>query len=173
MKFKIAIITLVALIGILGMSMTTEKTSKIEVPQAVKNAFNQKYPAAKKVEWELEKVGEYEAEFKMNREEMSANFLEDGTWVGSETELDKDDLPQAVKKGIAAKFPGHEIEEAELSEKPNGIITYEVELENEKEDAEFKAVFAADGNFIKKEMNNEDEDDGEDEEDDEHDDKKN
>lgn len=164
MKIKVAIITMVALLGILGMSMTKDNTSKIVVPQAVKNAFNHKYPAAKKVAWELEKVGEYEAEFKLNRKEMSANFMEDGTWVGSETEIGEDDLSQIVKDGIAAKFPNYEIEEAELSEKPNGVLEYEVELENEKEDKELKAIFSTEGIFIKKELKNDADDDDDDDE---------
>ena len=144
----------IALIGIVGMSMAT---NSIDVPTAVKNAFTQKFPDAQKVEWELEEVGEYEAEFKLNGEEMSANFKEDGTWVGTETEIAVENLPQAVKEGITATFPDHKIEEVEYCDKSNGITVYEVELENEKTDTEFKAVFSADGKFIKKEIEEEDE----------------
>jgi len=148
----LAIMGLVALTGIIGISMTM---NNIDVPEIVKNAFAQKYPAAQKVEWEMEETDEYEAEFKLNGEEISANFKKDGTWLGTETEMDKADLPQAVKDSIAATFPEHEIEEAERCEKPNGVIAYEVELENEKNDLEFKAIFSADGQLIKKEMEEE------------------
>lgn len=159
MKFKIIVVILIPLIGIFGVSMTIAENAKIKVPQAVKNAFNQKYPAAEKVAWELERAGEFEAEFKLAKKEMSANFLEDGTWVGSETEMEEEHLPTVVKNEIAAKFRDYKIEEAELSEKPDGVIVYEIELENEREDIEFTAIFAANGSFIKKEMEKEDDDD--------------
>ncbi len=156
MKFTIVLIIPFILIKIFGMPMI-EKKITIEVPQAVKNAFNQKYPAAQMVAWELERIGEFEAEFKLNKKEMSANFLEDGTWVGSEIEIEKKDLPVTIKNSITVKFPDYEIEEAEISEKPNGEKLYEVELENGKTKMEFKAIFSVDGSFVKKEIEEEDE----------------
>ncbi len=153
MKVKAIIVGLVALIGFFGISMTLN--NKMEVPEAVKTAFSKKYPAAKKVEWELERVGEYEAEFKLNDQEMSANFSEDGIWVGSETEIKIVDLPQIIQEAVGATFPNTKIEEAELAEKPNNILVYEVELEDEKQEIEFKAIFSADGTFIKKEIEEE------------------
>lgn len=146
-------------IGIVSMAMMS---IGIDVPEAVKQAFAQKFPAAQQVEWEMENAHEYEAEFELNSKKMSANFMEDGTWVGAETEMELDDLPQAVKDGIEAGFPGFEVEEVELSEKPNGLIAYEIELENEKEDIELKAVFSSDGKLIKKEMNEKEEEDDDD-----------
>mgnify|MGYP003627220840 CR=1 FL=1 len=49
-----------------------------KAPQKVEEAFAKKFPTAKKVKWEKENATEWEAEFKMNKVEYSANFLEDG-----------------------------------------------------------------------------------------------
>ena len=143
---------MVALFEIIGMSMAI---NKIDVTETVKTDFSQKYPEARQVEWEMEEADEYEAEFKLKGVEMSANFKKDGTWLGTETEIDEDDLPKVVKDGITSNFPGYDIEEAELSEKPDGVLVYEVEMENEKEDIELKAVFSLNGKIIKKEIGEE------------------
>ena len=60
-----------------------------------------------------------------------------------------------MKDGITSNFPDYYIEEAELSEKPDGVLVYEVEMENEKEDIELKAVFSLNGKLIKKEIGEE------------------
>lgn len=152
---------LAAMIMSLGMLSTSMTSAQIDVPTAVKTAFQNKFPTAKKVKWELEKEGEYEAEFKLNGVETSANFQEDGTWIGTETEIKHKDLPQAVKGKIAELFSGYEVEEVELCEKPDQPSIYEVELENAQDDTKIKAEFAADGNLIR--QTNEDDEDQEEE----------
>ena len=154
---------LVILIGLFGISMTKVKT---EVPKAVLEAFAAKYPAAQKVKWEEEEEGVYEAEFKMNGKEMSANFKADGTWLETEMEIKKSDLPQVVKTAIASQFPGYELEEVEQIETPDRAVAYEVILENESDDVDMEAVFSADGTLLKKKMGKEDDDDEDDDDDD-------
>ena len=43
------------------------------VPDIVKTAFTQKFPVAKKVNWDMEDSDTWEAEFKMNSLEYSSN----------------------------------------------------------------------------------------------------
>lgn len=124
------------------------------VPQAVLDAFAGKFPQAQHVKWEEEHEDEYEAEFKINKMEMSANFKADGTWLETEMEIKKAQLPEAVKQAIAKQFPGFDIEEAEQVETPDQPLAYEVELEGH--DTEVEAVFKADGTLLKKEMKDED-----------------
>ena len=130
-----------------------EKTA----PQTVQTAFKAKFPTVSNPQWEMEGDGEWEAEFKMNGKEMSANFKTDGTWLETETELNKSNLPAAVKKAIASKFPGMEIEEATLVEMPGKASAYEVEME--KGETTIEALFSADGKVLKQKTEKEEEED--------------
>lgn len=58
-----------------------------DVPQAVLDSFNSKYPGASNVEWEVEKEDGklyFEAEFKMENKSIEAHFRPDGTFSGEE-----------------------------------------------------------------------------------------
>ncbi len=114
-----------------------------KAPAEVQNAFKQKYPEAKSVQWEMENDNEWEAEFKMNGREMSANFDLQGNWQQTETEVKMSELPVAVSDAIKTQFAGYKAEEPEKIEMANGEVAYEVALE--KDDEEWEVVFAADG----------------------------
>ncbi|MCB0630132.1 MAG: PepSY-like domain-containing protein [Saprospiraceae bacterium] len=159
MKKRILISGLIALIGLAGMSFLLRDP---EVPQVVLDAFAAKFPHVKKVKWEKEADNEYEAEFKQGGHEMSANFDSDGTWLETEVEMKKAELPDAVKKAIQREFSGYDIEEAERVETPDLPLAFEVELENEADNTEVEAVFSADGKLLKKKMEKESEEDDED-----------
>ena len=104
----------------------------------------------------MEDENEWEAEFKMDGKEMSANFKADGTWAETETEIKTADLPQAVKDAIAAQFAGYEMEEASMVETPEMAAAYEVELE--KGETTIEAMFSADGTVLKQKTETEDDD---------------
>ena len=57
--------------------------------QKMIEAFNANFPDAKKVKWKIEDTIEWEAEFRMNRKEYSANFNNNGEWQETEYELKK------------------------------------------------------------------------------------
>lgn len=122
------------------------------VPKKVMKAFTQKFSNATDVEWEKENKSEWEAEFKVNGKEYSANFATDGTWKETEHEIKDSEIPALVKKSIVNNFPGYEIEEAEMAETPKGKV-YEFELEKGKE--ELEVVINASGTVLKKEVQKE------------------
>lgn len=136
--------------GLLAFFGITIFQQKPDIPQVVVDAFWQKYPEAKSVDWE-EEGEEYEAEFKIGKVEMSANFAKSGEWLKTETEIDINSLPDAVRQGITTNFPNSEIEEAEQLELPNQALAYEVELEG-TQDQEIETVFAADGRLLSKKV---------------------
>ena len=123
-----------------------------KVPQKVKDAFAKKFPTAKKVKWEKENTTEWEAEFKMNKIEYSANFLEDGTWQETEHEIDEKEVPQNVKSALTSAFPGYEIEEAEISETKDGLF-YEFEIE--KGESNMEVAINSSGKVVKQEVKKE------------------
>ena len=143
----------------LGVVSTACSQGKAMVPAAVETAFKAKFPDGNKAKWEQEGDQEWEAGFKMNGREMSANFNADGTWLETETEMKKADLPAAIKSAIATGFAGYKIEEAALVETPELAQAYEVELE--KGEVTVEVLFDATGNVLKQETETEDgEDDG-------------
>lgn len=133
-----------------------------DVPAVVTEAFQAKYPDAKKVEWDSGE-DEYEVTFKLKGKKMEAEFDARGNWLETETEIKVKDLPEAVTKAIADQFPDAEIGEAERIYTPKWTEAYEVEVEWEKEGKEVKieAVYGIEVRLLSKEM----EDDGDEDED--------
>lgn len=139
----------------LGSFSTSFAQGKKTAPAAVQAAFDAKFPTVQKAKWDLEE-GEWEAEFKMNGKEMSANFKADGTWLETETEINTADLPQAIKNLLASQFANYKIDEATAVEIPGQPLTYEVELEKGKTTIE--VLFSADGTMLGQKSDSEEED---------------
>ena len=98
------------------------------VPDAVKTAFQTKFPNAKKVKWENEKTNEYEASFKLDRKEVSALYLTDGKLIEVETEIFDTELPKPVAESLNKKYPNIKISEVAKIERSDNSIVYEAEL---------------------------------------------
>lgn len=114
------ILFLLALCCGIGFSATAQKTP----PTAVVTAFNKKFKDVKGVEWGKEKNGEWEAEFKNQGVEMSANFSADGKWLETETEIKFTELPAAVQ----AALKGKKVSEAAKIVRADGTTVYEAEV---------------------------------------------
>jgi len=97
-------------------------------PDAVKNAFAKKFPTATKVSWGIEGPKEWEAEFTLEGNKISANFYEDGTWLETEKEIKAADLPKAVLESVKSKYSDWKIAEADKTETSKNGIIYEVDL---------------------------------------------
>lgn len=98
----------------------------LKVPEVVKNAFAAKFPTATNVKWGKENAKEYEAEFKLSNNAVSANFKLDGSWVETESVIAVSELPETVKSAVSAKYPGAVITHAEKTEQPGNKTFYEV-----------------------------------------------
>ncbi|HUS03773.1 MAG TPA: PepSY-like domain-containing protein [Chitinophagaceae bacterium] len=69
---------------IMTTSCSDNKISEDKVPPAVVNSFKTKYPAAADTKWITEKKDGktiYEAQFKSGKDEVEAEFNEDGTFI--------------------------------------------------------------------------------------------
>ena len=95
---------------------------------AVEKSFQQKFPSAKNVSWGKENAKEWEAEFKLNDTKISANFLLDGTWVETETEIPVTQLPPAVATSIKKQYPDWQITEADKMESRTKGNFYEADI---------------------------------------------
>ena len=131
-------------------------TVKKEVPKVVKDAFAKKFPNAKSVSWDQENASEWEAEFKMDGMEYSANFDNQGTWKETEHEVKKSDVPQNVMASLKKEFSGYKIKESEISESSKGMV-YEFEVKKSGEAME--VAIDKNGRIVNKESADEEDED--------------
>ena len=145
------------LLAIALMSNTACSQQKtIDVPAAVMAAFNAKFPGINKVKWEMENEKEYEAEFKFNKQEMSANFDKEGNWLVTEIEIKINELPASVQATLKTDFTGFKIKKAYKLENADNGNRFEVEIEEGKESLE--VLFTSDGKLISQEKIDEEND---------------
>jgi len=128
------------LIGTLAMSLST---FAVDVPQVVTDAFAKKFPSATNIKWGKENAKEYEAEFKLNGKSVSANFLIDGSWLETESEIDIAELPAAVAAAVKTKHPGAAVLKVYKIETAKGRVTYETEIKTGNKKTEM--ILNADG----------------------------
>ena len=117
MKNLILVIAASALISL----NVTAQTSK-NVPKNVKTAFSQKFAKATDVKWGKEGKTEWEAEFKLDGKEYSANFDLEGTWIETEYKITENEIPNAVKSAIQKDYTSSKFKAAEVSETPKGKV---------------------------------------------------
>ena len=117
-------------------SLAAMNQKEAQIPTAAKTGFAAKFPAAQKVKWSIEKPGEFEAEFKLNKVETSAVFDAKGNLIETETRIKESELPQAVKATIAKDFAGYIIDEIEKATNAKGAATYEMEAIKGKDELE-------------------------------------
>ncbi len=116
------------------------------VPAAAKAKLKALYPKAEEVKWDKEDA-EFEANFEVNDVEMSVIFDAKGNVMETETEMDEDALPKAVKEALAKDYAGYDIEEAAKIVK-NGKTTFEAQIE--KGETKLDAIYNEQGTLIKK-----------------------
>lgn len=145
------IVLLVALS--LGVSLGySQKVKEAEVPAAVKESFVKHYPNTKVEKWEKE-GSNFEAEFESNKVETSVLFDAAGNIIETEIEINIAALPKAASEYVSKNMPGKKIKEASKITDAKGKVTYEAEVDN----ADY--IFDANGNFIKKEVEKDDDTD--------------
>lgn len=146
---------LIMLIGLFGLSVMAQKDKKeekrnVKVPAAVSAAFQKNYPSVKKASWSLEK-NDFEAAFKLNGVETSANYDKTGKQLEVETALKTKDLPKAVLDYVVKNFPKHKITEAAKTIDSKNKMTYEAEITLKGKSSDL--TFDANGNLLIKGKN--------------------
>ena len=109
-----------------GARADEEKVALKDVPKAVMDAVQKKFPGAELVEAEKEvEEGKttFEVELKDKGRSIDVSLKPNGTILEIETEVAAKDLPKAVTEALMAKYPGATIKEAEE------VVTYEGDKE--------------------------------------------
>jgi hypothetical protein len=127
-----------------------EKSKKVEVPTAVKSAFEIKYPKAEKVSWGVENPGEFEAEFVLNGVESSVVFDSNGQFLESEIEMKESELPQTIKTTIAKDFAVYKLGDIAKSINAKGVVAYEMEASKGKD--KYEISFDVNGKLLNKKV---------------------
>ena len=138
----------------------------IELPEAVKKVFEERFKGATKIKVEIESakgVKIYEVSFHDVKDlKREVEFTADGKIVCEECEVKTTDLPQAVAAAVKKAYPDATLESA-CEETANGKTAYEINIKTAKGKQEL--VVSADGSKIALEEDEENEKDEKDEKD--------
>ncbi len=132
-------------IAAVSFNASAQKIKADEVPAAVKTKQASLYPNAKVSKWEKEN-GNFEAEFDNGKVETSTLFDASGNLLQTETEIEASALPKGVNDYVAKNLAGKKIKEAAKIVDSKNAVTYEAEVD------EVDYIFDSNGNFLKKEV---------------------
>ena len=131
-------------------SIFAQDIPQSQVPSLVLNSFQQKYPKAYDVEWEL-KGDLYKVEFEKSLlgDDVEVWFDKSGKVVRSKEEISKSELPKAILDKIDAEFKASIIKDVEKFT-DNSTISYKVEIKTIRE--EWDVIFDEKGNILSKKL---------------------
>lgn len=109
----------------------------------METTFKAKYPDAKKVSWDKDSNGNYEAQFEQNDEKYRADFTPAGDWIETENSIKFKHLPEAVQEAVKREYDEDDIEEIEQVNHYQKGIFYDVEFDakgSKKIDIEYNGL---------------------------------
>jgi hypothetical protein len=150
MKKQILLVLLVLFsTAVLAQEASKEKENKnVKVPEAVSQAFNKDFPGIKNVNWSSED-NEFEAEFKLNGAEASANYDKTGHRTETEIGINGKDLPADAMNYITKNYAAYKISEVNKVTDSKNILSYEVIVTKDGKSTE--VLFDSNGKFTKQE----------------------
>ncbi len=141
--------TKLILAAVLFIGFTACGQSVKDVPGSIKSSFTKRFPNATNVKWGKENENEWEAEFKIDGKNYSANFNNTGEWVETEYQVKANELPPVVKATLANESKGARIKVSEVSETKEGKFFEFVYSDGEDET---ELIIDNAGNVVKKEQ---------------------
>jgi hypothetical protein len=121
---------------------------QLEVPAAVTEAVQAKYPEAKQIKWSMDSSGtNYIADFKLKADKYNYSVLlqPGGNIIKTEYDIDVTELPAAIIDYLNANYPKVQINKAKRTDiiiDSKGTVLYTVELQNKVQ----PLVFDVNGN---------------------------
>jgi len=127
-------------------------------PKPIADNFNSKFSGATKVKWDQEEENEWEAEFYLDGNEMSASFDNAGNWLETEKEIKANELPSTVAEVVNSKYSDYKVEEmAELIK--SDFLGYEISLKKGDTEIEIQVLSNGTINNIKRIVDDEEDED--------------
>jgi hypothetical protein len=122
------IITLAFVAVFTALDLPAQDISSGNVPAVVRDAFQKKFPKARKVGWEKEK-GNYEANWGgKSGEDHSAQFTPAGNFLEIANSIPVNKLPEKILVYIKNKYGRVKVSEASEITDSNGKLFYEAEV---------------------------------------------
>ena len=122
------IIYIAGLFIVLALTTTNTSAQIRKIPAEVTNAFQQKYPDAKSVEWR-DKLSSFTASFQLDSTTYIAQFSNKGEWENTEEAIDESDLPEEVKAGFdKSRYTDWNIGQVTRIELPGDELQYRIEV---------------------------------------------
>ena len=140
--FQILPITLLLSSTVLAQIITAN-----QLPSIVKNNFQVKFPAVKRVQWKIKTDKNYEAEFALKGVEITAKFDSTGKWLETESATFRSTIAIAVLDTIAKCFIGYKIVEIQTVHRwDEDRVLWEIHLDGMNEIV--KAQFDNNGTIL-------------------------
>lgn len=79
-------------------------TGSGDIPVAVRNAFQLRFPGARKAGWSLHAEYEYAATFVWKKQPAWVRFRASGSWLETRRRLPADSVPEAVSDSVFQRF---------------------------------------------------------------------
>ena len=144
---KNIILTALVATAMLTLPARAQVLTADQVPPAVKQTVQARFPTVKTVAWKLKSDKNYEAEFTLKGTEIAAKFDSAGKWLETESAISRSQVPKAVRTAVAKQFAGYTVVERQSVQRCNEeSLIYELHLENAKEVV--KAWLSADGAML-------------------------
>lgn len=121
--------------------LSCKQNANAQTPDAVKETFQKKYPGEDDPDWHKDDQGNYESHFKIDGIKYRADFNPDGSWIETETSIDEDELPKAIREAIKRDYDDSEITEVEKVDHHSKGLFYDVEFKQKgkNKDVMYKA----------------------------------
>jgi hypothetical protein len=120
-------------------------SNDVLAPVTLQQKLASDFPKARDIDWE--NAGNiYKAEFDVNFTDYKAYYDEKGNLIYYSFDMNKSDLPEAVRNAVKAKFPKYRIED--IDKIYQGTERFYL-IEVERKEMEIKALFKEDGTFVR------------------------
>jgi hypothetical protein len=143
--------TFFVLLSFVAMLATTNVHAQFRsLPGVVTDSFKIRYPDAKDVSW-ADKVSAFQATFRLGSDRVVARYSKDGQWQGATKAILKDQIPAAVKDGLAkSMYASAEWEIHQITVKYLPVNQTQYILLVQKSDIQKRNLtFNADGQLLK------------------------
>ncbi len=132
MKTKYAISALFSVFA--GFFSIAQDIPQNQVPSVIVNHFQQQFPKARDVEWEL-KGNQYKVEFETGLlgDDHDVWYDKTGKLVRHESEISKGDLPQKVKATLDSQYANYRVDDVKKIDEA-GKIVYKIEVKSSASD---------------------------------------
>jgi len=108
-------------------NMYAQKLTSDQIPTAIKNDLQTKFPSIQKIKWKkVESI--YFAQFSQNGKGIDVTYQSDGIWIETLTEILTEELPTNIIFGIDYMFSNAHIKAAAKVEQSSKQTLYIIQL---------------------------------------------